>query len=320
MSNARCVPQKNPAMILPLRGLSSPVMNRRTFIESVPAGVAAAAALAGLGRGASASAQGSSATTAPSGTPGGFKHSVCRWCYGSMDLRELARAAKGMGISSIELLTEPEWKIVQEEGLTCAVANGPTSIGPGFNHPDKHDAIIKSAETLLPKIRAAGLPMMIVFSGNRGGVSDEVGMQNSVTALKRMMPLAEAANITVVMELFNSKVDHKDYLADRTHWGVELVKRVGSDRFRLLYDIYHMQIMEGDVIRTIQDNHWAINHYHTGGVPGRAEIDSTQELNYPAICRAINATGFTGFVAQEFIPRSGDPMKSLAESIKICTV
>ena len=295
-------------------------MNRRTFIERVPAGVAAAAALAALARGASVSPQESASTAAPSSSPGGFKHSVCRWCYGSMDLRDLTRAAKGMGIVSIELLSEPEWKIVQEEGLTCAVANGPTSIGTGFNHPDKHDAIIANAEALLPKIRAAGIPAMIVFSGNRSGRNDEEGMQNSVAALKRLMPLAEAANVMVVMELLNSRVDHKDYLCDRTPWGVELVKRVASDRFRLLYDIYHMQIMEGDVIRTIGDNSWAIGHYHTGGVPGRAEIDATQELYYPAICRAINATGYNGFLGQEFMPRSGDPMKSLAESIKICTV
>ncbi len=304
-------------------------MNRRAFIERVPAGVAAAAALAALARGVSAQSQAQDAAPASGAAPAaepatstsiGFKHSVCRWCYGSMDLRALARAAKAMGIASVELLSEPDWKVVQEEGLACAVANGPTSIGTGFNHPDKHDAIISDAEALLPKIHAAGIPAMIVFSGNRSGRSDEEGMRNSVAALKRLMPLAEAAQVTIVMELLNSKVDHKNYLCDRTPWGVELVKRVASDRFRLLYDIYHMQIMEGDVIRTIQDNHWAIGHYHTGGVPGRAEIDTTQELYYPAICRAINATGYTGFLGQEFIPRGADPMKSLAESIKICTV
>jgi hydroxypyruvate isomerase len=161
--------------------------------------------------------------------------------------------------------------------------------------------------------------MMIVFSGNRDGLSDAEGLRNCAAGLKRLMPMAEERGVTIVMELLNSKVDHRDYQCDRTRWGVDLVKEVGSDRFRLLYDIYHMQIMEGDVIRTVSDNLWAIAHFHTGGVPGRAEIDSSQELQYPAICRAIADGGYRGWIGQEFIPRR-DPMTSLREAVQICTV
>jgi hydroxypyruvate isomerase len=224
-----------------------------------------------------------------------------------------------MGIASIELLGEGEWATVEKHGLTCAVANGPTSIGQGFNRIENHDRFIKESERLLPLVAKAGVPQMIVFSGNRAGMSDAEGLDNCVTGLKRLVPIAESHGVTVIMELLNSKVDHKDYMCDRTPWGVELCKRVGSDRFKLLYDIYHMQIMEGDVIRTIRDSAKYIGHYHTGGNPGRAEIDTTQELCYPAIMRAITDSGFTGFVAQEFIPRR-DPFTSLREAIAICTV
>lgn len=292
-------------------------MNRRSFLQTVPVGVAAAAVTPNVFR--------ASARQAPPESTGakgaqGYRHSVCRWCYGSMDLAQLARSAKAMGISSVELLGESEWRVVQGEGITCALANGPTTIPSGFNRIENHDRLVIRSEELLPKVKAAGIPSMIVFSGNRAGLSDAEGLDNCVTGLKRVAPLAEAAGVTIVMELLNSKVDHMDYMCDRTAWGVELVKRVASDRFRLLYDIYHMQIMEGDVIRTIGENAWAIGHYHTGGVPGRAEIDATQELNYPAICRAINGVGYTGYIAQEFIPRSGDPMRSLAEAVRLCTV
>lgn len=236
-----------------------------------------------------------------------------------MDLAELTKQAKAMGIESIELLSEEQWKIVQANGLTCAVANGPTSIVTGLNRIENHDSVVKRAAQLLPKIKAAGIPNMIVFSGSRAGLSDEDGLKNCAIGLKLITPMAEALGVTIIMELLNSKVDHKDYQCDHTAWGVELVKRTGSDRFRLLYDIYHMQVMEGDVIHTIIDNQWAIAHYHTGGVPGRAEIDQTQELQYPAICRALKEMGYRGYLAQEFIPRR-DPMKSLAEAIRTCTV
>ncbi len=289
-------------------------MDRRDFLRTVPCGVLATAAVT-----PGAAAMASSQAEAPAGKQL-YRHSVCRWCYGSMDLAELARRAKAMGIVGMDLLSEPEWEIVRAEGITCAVANGPTSISKGFNRLDLHDDFVKRGEELLPKIAAARIPSMIVFSGNRSGMSDDDGLRNSAAGLKRLTPLAEAAGVTILMELLNSKVDHGDYMCDSTKWGVELVKRVESDRFRLLYDIYHMQIMEGDVIRTISDNFGSIGHFHTGGVPGRAEIDETQELNYPAICRAINGLGFTGFIAQEFIPRRADPMEALAQGIRICTL
>ncbi len=289
-------------------------MDRRTFIQAVPAGIVATAI---VGPRIAQAAQ--SAQQVAISTTGGFRHSVCQWCYGSMDLADLTKQAKAMGIESIELLSEKQWEIVQANGLTCAVANGPTSITAGLNRIENHDAIVKRSEELLPKIQAAKIPNMIVFSGSRAGLSDEDGLKNCAIGLKRITPIAEAAGVTIIMELLNSKVDHKDYQCDHTAWGAELVKRTESDRFRLLYDIYHMQVMEGDVIHTIGQNQWAIAHYHTGGVPGRAEIDGTQELHYPAICRALKDMGYRGYFAQEFIPRR-NPMKSLAEAIRICTV
>jgi hydroxypyruvate isomerase len=168
-------------------------------------------------------------------------------------------------------------------------------------------------------VAAAGIPQMIVFSGNRAGMSDAEGLENCAVGLKRIMPMAERLGVTVIMELLNSKVDHKDYMCDRTAWGVALAKRVGSERFKLLYDVYHMQIMEGDVIRTIRDNFRYIGHYHTGGVPGRHEIDAAQELNYPRIMTTLAELGYTGFVGQEFIPVR-DPMTSLREAYTLCTV
>jgi hydroxypyruvate isomerase len=196
---------------------------------------------------------------------------------------------------------------------------GPTSIPRGFNRVAHHDEFVRESERLLPLIKAAGIPNMIVFSGNRDGLSDGEGARNCVAGLKRITPLAEQLGVTIIMELLNSKVDHKDYQCDRTAWGVEVVQGVGSARFKLLYDIYHMQIMEGDVIRTITDHMEHIAHFHTGGVPGRNEIDQGQELNYPAICRAIADAGFTGYVGQEFIPRR-DAMASLREAAAICDV
>lgn len=250
---------------------------------------------------------------------GRLKQSVCRWCYDKIPLDTLCRAAKEIGLLSVELLGEKEWQVAKSHGLTCAVANGPSDIELGFNRPSEHDRLVRESERLLPLVAAAGLPNMIVFSGNRDGMSDGEGLANCVQGLQRIMPTAERLGVTVIMELLNSKVDHKDYMCDRTPWGAELVRRVGSPRFKLLYDIYHMQIMEGDVIRTIRDNWDAIGHFHTGGVPGRNEIDETQELAYPTIMRAIADLGYTGFIGQEFIPRR-DALTSLAQGVKICDV
>lgn len=250
---------------------------------------------------------------------GRLKQSVCQWCYSTMPLDELCAAARRIGLVSVELLGEKDWAVVQRHGLTCAMANGPSTIPVGFNRPDQHDRLVAESERLLPLVAAAGLPSMIVFSGNRAGLSDGEGLSNCVAGLKRVTPLAERLGVTVCMELLNSKVDHKDYMCDHTAWGAELVRQVGSPRFKLLYDIYHMQIMEGDVIRNIRDHFGAIGHFHTAGVPGRHEIDESQELNYPAIMRAIADLGYAGYIGQEFIPVR-DPMESLAQGVRICDV
>jgi hydroxypyruvate isomerase len=286
-------------------------MHRRDFI----AASLGASALTGLAAGQQDAGVGGAA----GGVNKRLKQSVCRWCYGGMSVEDLCTHAARIGLSSVELLGETEWSIPARHGLTCAVANGPTTITSGLNRLENHDAVVKESWRLLPMIKEAGIPNMIVFSGNRAGLSDSDGIRNCVVGLKRIVPMAEDLGITIVMELLNSKVDHKDYQCDRTAWGVEVVKGVGSERFKLLYDIYHMQIMEGDVIRTIRDNFDHIGHYHTGGVPGRHEIDDGQELNYPAICRAIVEKGYTGYLAQEFMP-SRDPMTSLAEAFRLCDV
>jgi hydroxypyruvate isomerase len=250
---------------------------------------------------------------------GRLNQSVCQWCYGGMSLDDLCRNAAGMGIKAIDLLSEKDWETVKKHGLACAVANGPGGIADGWNDPKNHDALVKESERLIPLVAAAGIPNMIVFSGNRRGITDAEGLDRCTQGLKRITPLAEKHGVTLIMELLNSRVDHRDYQCDRTPWGVELVKRVGSDRFRLLYDVYHMQIMEGDVIRTIERDHAMIAHYHTGGNPGRNEIDETQELNYRRIAQAVADTGFKGYFAHEFIPKR-DAMKSLAQAVEICTV
>jgi hydroxypyruvate isomerase len=259
------------------------------------------------------------AADAAGGLKGNIHHSVCKWCYKDMSLEDLCRNAAAMGIASVELLGPDDWPTVKKHGLTCAMPMGPSGIGDGWNRPADHDKLVTESERLLPLIKEAGLPNMIVFSGNRHGLADEEGMDNCAQGLKRIMALAERLQITVCMELLNSKVDHHDYQCDHTDWGVELCKKIGSERFKLLYDIYHMQIMEGDVVRTIRDNIEYIAHFHTGGVPGRHEIDETQELSYAFVAKAIVEAGFKGFMAQEFIP-ARDPMTSLNEAIHICDV
>ncbi len=259
----------------------------------------------------------------PPALKGRINHSVCQWCYEKIPLPDLARAAKAMGIQSVELLTPTQWREVQKLGLTCAIgypAGAGAGIERGFNDPTFHDELVRSYEETIPVAARDGIQRLICFSGNRGILTDEQGLNHCAEGLKRLTPTAEKHGVTLVMELLNSKVDHKDYQCDHTAWGVELVKRVGSERFRLLYDIYHMQIMEGDVIQTIRDNHRYIAHYHTGGVPGRHEIDQTQELNYPAIMEALVKTGYQGFVGQEFIPAGKDALASLKQAVLLCDV
>lgn len=252
---------------------------------------------------------------------GHVNHSVCKWCYPNIPLDELCKAAKDIGLSSIELQGPEEWPTIKKYGLTCAMPWGAgKGIEHGWNNPALHDELLASFEDIIPKAANAGLDKIITFSGNRKGLSDEQGLENCATGLKRLMKTAEKYKVTVTMELLNSKVNHKDYQCDHTKWGVELAKRIGSEQFKLLYDIYHMQIMEGDVIATIREYHPYISHYHTGGVPGRNEIDETQELNYPAIMNAIVETGYKGFVGQEFIPKHKEPLVSLKKSVEICDV
>ena len=286
-------------------------IDRRSFLAAGLAAGAAPAAAAGL-------AHAADEQPVPSTSKEPYRHSVCRWCYG-MPLEELCVLAKSLGIASVELLGESEWATVEKHGLACAVANGPTSIGDGLNRVANHDRILRDSERLLPLVAKAGIPQMIVFSGNRAGMSDAEGLEHCATGLRKLVPIAEAHRVTIIMELLNSKVDHRDYMCDRTAWGVELCRAVASDRFKLLYDIYHMQIMEGDVIRTLRDAAPFIGHYHTGGNPGRNEIDASQELGYPAIVRAIAATGFSGYIGQEFLP-TRDPATSLREAIRICSI
>ena len=275
--------------------------------------------------GASALAAAGGWTTAEAAAPrelkGNINHSVCKWCYRDMTVEELAQACVRMGIQSIEIIGPNDWPVLAKYDLICAMASTPegASISRGWNRLENHEWIVPAYEAYLPQVANAGYPNAICFSGNREGMDDEQGLENCVVGLQKIMPLAERLGVNVSMELLNSKVNHPDYMCDHTAWGVELVERVGSERFNLLYDIYHMQIMEGDVIRTIRDNHQYFGHYHTGGNPGRNEIDDTQELNYPAIMRAIVETGFDGYVAQEFIPTRA-PLSSLGQAVMICDV
>ena len=250
---------------------------------------------------------------------GRLKLSVSRWCYGQIPLDQFIDAAKAIGYRGIDLLDPADYDAPRRHGLVCAMSNGFGTIPVGFNRPENHDKLVADAERMIPLAAAAGVPNIVCFSGNRGGLSDGEGIANCITGLKRVMPTAERYGVTLCLELLNSKVDHKDYQCDHTAWGVQVVQGVNSPRMKLLYDIYHMQIMEGDVIRTIRDNFAHIGHFHTGGVPGRNEIDDTQELNYRTVMQAIADLGFTGFVAQEFVPKR-DPLTSLRQAFEICDV
>lgn len=253
---------------------------------------------------------------------GNINHSVCRWCYESIPFEEFCQQVKEMGLHAIDLVAPKDWPLLQKYGLyssMCYVA-GDVSLTHGFADPVNHSKLIAQYLDVFPLMVKAGYKDVICFSGSRAGMDDETGWNNCVKGLKEIMPAAEKQGITVHMELLNSRVDHKDYMCDHTTWGVALCKKLGSPNFKLLYDIYHMQIDEGDVIRTIQNNQEYLGHYHTGGVPGRHEIDETQELYYPAIMKAIHKTGFKGYVAQEFMPASKDKIASLKQGVQICDI
>ena len=259
---------------------------------------------------------------ATSAMGGRLKQSASRWCYGKIPLPELCVAGKAIGLSGIDLLQRSDWNVVRDHGLT--VSMGYTNdrrdfLGNGFTNRASHPMLLAELESGIPAAKQAGVPNVIAMFGNRQGRTDAVGISAAIDGLKKIAPLAEQEGVTVCVELLNSKVDHQDYSGDHTWFGVEVMKGVASSRVKLLYDIYHMQIMEGDVIRTIRDNHQYIAHYHTGGVPGRHELDETQELNWRAVMTAIADTGFKGFVAHEFVP-TRDPLTSLREAVRICDV
>ncbi|MBC6605448.1 TIM barrel protein [Hymenobacter sp. BT188] len=250
-----------------------------------------------------------------------IKQSVCRWCFQDMPLDQLCAAANEMGIKGIDLVGPKDWPTLKKYGLDSPMCNGAEiNLTDGFNDPQFHARLQKQYADMIPLVAKAGYTNLICFSGSRRGMTDEAGWTNCVRGLQPLVKLAAQHKVVLVMELLNSKIDHKDYQCDRTAWGVELAKRLGSENFKLLYDIYHMQIDEGDVIRTLTEHHPYIAHYHTAGVPGRHELDDSQELNYPAIMRAILATGFKGYVAQEFIPQKPDKLASLRQAVQLCDV
>ena len=292
-------------------------LDRRNALKNIIAGTAAI----GVSSGFSALAMDKSESDQPLRLKGNINHAVCRWCFSGLDVETLCVEAKKIGIKGIDLVGPKDWPILKKHGLESTMCNGAEiNLVDGFNDEKFHEKLIQNYTAMIPLVAEAGYKNLICFSGNRRGKDDETGWNNCVKGLKQLIPLAEKHNVVLVMELLNSKINHKDYQCDRTSWGAELCKRLGSENFKLLYDIYHMQIDEGDVIRNIRDNHQYIAHYHTAGVPGRNEIDDTQELYYPAIMKAIAETGFKGFVAQEFIPKNADKIASLKKAVSICDI
>jgi hydroxypyruvate isomerase len=253
---------------------------------------------------------------------GRLKQSVSRWPYGQIPLPDFARQCREIGLAAIDLLQPEEWKVVQDAGLVCSMGYPSARrdfLSTGFNDVANHPMLLRELEASIPLAARSGVPNVITMFGNRRDKSDAEGMANSIVGLKKIAPLAEQHGVTLCVELLNSKVDHRDYQGDHAAWGVEVMKGVGSPRVKLLYDIYHMQIMDGDIIRTIRDDHQYFGHYHTGGVPGRNELDGTQELNWNAVAKGVADTGFQGYFAHEFVP-TRDPMTSLREAFAICTV
>lgn len=290
--------------------------NRRLAIKNILAGTTALGTLS-----ASSFATGQPTGKKLNTLKGNINHSVCYWCYNSIPLEEFCQAVKSLNFSAIDLIGPKDWNMLKKYGIYSSMCNGAEiNLVNGWNNKQYHPTLIKNYSDMIPLVAKAGYKNLICFSGNRNGMDDETGMKNCAEGLKQIVGIAEKNGVIVQMELLNSKVNHKDYMCDKSPWGVELCKRVGSENFKLLFDIYHMQIDEGDIIRSIQNNHQYFGHYHTGGVPGRNEIDETQELYYPAIMKAINKIGFTGYVAQEFIPANKDKIASLKKAIEICDV
>lgn len=305
-------PRGPATFIVTMKNLTE--MTRRDILRGVTCGAAALAA-AGIG---GPVAMADEAKAQPVKLKGRIKQSVSKWCYGKIPMRDFCKACVEMGIGGIDLIGPGDWPVIKEFGLIGTVT--PThGLTVGLNRKQNHEGCLKSIRDAIEKTAAAGYPNVICFPGNRGGISDEEGAANCVEALKQVAGLAEEKKVTIVMELLNSKVDHHDYQADHTAWAVDVCRKVGSPRVKLLYDIYHMQIMEGDPIRTIKNNIEFIGHFHTGGNPGRNEIDDTQEINYKAVMTAIAETKFDGWVGHEFVPKR-DPLTSLRQAVAICDV
>jgi hydroxypyruvate isomerase len=253
------------------------------------------------------------------GKAGRLKQSVARWCYKSTSLEDLARYGADMGLSGIDLVNHDEWPIVQKYGLVPAMTPGAGTIPDAWNRKENHARLQEEMRANIERAAAAKVPNVITFSGNRRGLPDDQGMENCITGLNSVKKMAEDAGVTICLELLNSKVNHKDYQCDHTAWGVAVMKGVDSPRVKLLYDIYHMQIMEGDIIRTVRENIQYIGHFHTGGVPGRHELDDTQELQWRTVAKAIADLNFQGYFAHEFEP-THDPMTSLRQAVQLCSV
>jgi hydroxypyruvate isomerase len=269
-------------------------------------------------------AHATSGNTVSTGLKGNINHAVARWTYQDLSIEELCQLVKKIGFSAIDLVGPEDWHVLKKYGIDSSMCNGAElNLEDGWCDPRFHDDLIARYRRHIDLVADAGYTNLILFSGNRRGMSDDECWDNAVAGLKQILPYAEKRGVVLFMELFNSKVNHPDYVADNSAWAIELCKRLGSKNFSLLYDIYHMQIMEGDIIRTIRDNIQYFGHFHTAGVPGRHEIDDSQELNYPAIAKAIVDAGFKGYVSQEFIPSAqsiGGRAQALSNAIRICDV
>ncbi len=288
--------------------MSNVKISRRAALKSGLA-ASALASMPGIGKGEEAAA-----------TKKRIKQAVCRWCYQKMPIDDLCAAAAQMGLFGVDLLYPEEYDVPRRHGLICTMAYvGAGTIPDAMNRVEYHAAIEAALRTNVPLAVKAGIPNVITFSGNRKGMSDEEGARNTVAGLNRVKKIAEDNGVVICLELLNSKVNHPDYMCDHTAWGVRVVEEVNSPNVKLLYDIYHMQIMEGDIIATIKENLAWIGHFHTGGVPGRHELDDTQEVQWDGVMRAIAATDYKGYVAHEFIPVR-DPMASLRAAVKLCDV
>jgi len=289
-------------------------ITRRTFglgaVSAVAAGAAVSVAMPNM--------QKLHAAEPVDAKKGKLKQSVCKWCYGKISLEEMCKEAVKLGLVGIDLLKPEDFPMLQSHGLVCTMVSS-HSLSDGLCDEKYHEASLKKMNEMIEATSAAGYRNVICFSGNARGIDRKTGLKNCAAALKKIVGIAEKKNVILNMELLNSRVDHADYMCDNSAWGIELCKEVGSNNFKLLYDIYHMQIMEGDIIRSIQKNHQYFGHYHTGGNPGRHELNDQQELYYPPIAKAIAETGFDGYFAHEFIP-AGDPITGLTDAVTLCMV